>query len=44
VRKAISFLLGVAGPTDRIKSSDWWAYFGSFGDDIFDDEDSQDVP
>lgn len=35
MRKAISFLLGGAGPTNRITLSEWWAYFGSFGDDIF---------
>jgi hypothetical protein len=38
VRKAISLLFGRAGSTDRLTVSDWWAYFGSFGDDIFCDE------
>ena len=40
MRKAISLLLRFKGVTERTESPDWWAYFGSFGDDIFGDEDT----
>lgn len=26
-------------PRRRVRPRDWWAYFGSFGDDAFEDED-----
>ena len=42
VRTALSLLLGGTRKADRITLSDWWAYFGSFGDDIFSDEASAD--
>ena len=37
MRQAISLLFRFIG-FDRITVPDWWAYFGSFGDDIFGDE------
>ena len=38
MRKAKSLLLRFKGVTGRTESPDWWAYFGSFGDDIFDED------
>ena len=38
MRKAISQLLRFRGVRERTESRDWWAYFGSFGDDTFGDE------
>ena len=37
MRKATSFLLRFIAP-ERPQGPDWWSYFGSFGDDIFDDD------
>ena len=41
MRKARTFLLRLIGGSERAESPDWWAYFGSFGDDIFDAEDNE---
>jgi hypothetical protein len=43
LRKATSFLLRFIGVPERTESLGWWASFGSFGDDIFGDEDTADV-
>lgn len=40
MRKATSFLLRFIGIPERTASPDWWTYFGSFGNDIFGDEDT----
>ena len=42
LRKATSSLLRFIGFTKRMESPDWWTYFGSFGNDIFGDEDTDD--
>jgi hypothetical protein len=42
LRKATSLLLDVIVGSDRTASPDWWTYFGSFGDDAFDDENADD--
>ena len=43
MRKAISLVLRFRGVSEFTESPDWWAYFGSFGDDIFGDEDTDDA-
>lgn len=43
MRKATSILLRFVGVPERTESLDWWTYFGSFGNDIFGDEDTADV-
>jgi hypothetical protein len=43
LRKATSFLLRFIGVPERTESRDWWTYFGSFGDDVFGDEDTADA-
>lgn len=43
VRKATSFLLRSIGESEPPEAPDWWAYLGSFGNDIFDDEESDDA-
>jgi len=41
LRKATSILLRLIGLPERAESPGWWEYFGSFGDDIFGDEDTE---
>ena len=41
MRKATSSLFRFITGRERIAASDWWAYFGSFGDDIFGDADPE---
>ena len=36
-------LLRFIGVGERMESPDWWTYFGSFGDDIIDDEGGDDT-
>lgn len=43
MRQAASFLLRLIGVPERSSSLDFWTYFGSFGDDIFGDEDVADA-
>ncbi len=43
LRKVTSLLLRFIGVPERLESPDWWTYFGSFGDDIFGDEDTDDA-
>ena len=43
MRKAISRLVRFRGVRELTESPDWWAYFGSFGDDIFGDEDTDEA-
>ena len=38
MRKATSILLRFLGVPERTDSPDWWTYFGSFGNDIFDND------
>lgn len=38
MRKARSLVLRFLGVAERTESLDWWTYFGSFGNDIFDDD------
>lgn len=42
MKKATSLLLRFIGVSDRTASPDWWTYFGSFGDDIFCDDETDD--
>jgi hypothetical protein len=37
VRKTTSSLFRFITGRERVTAPDWWAYFGSFGDDIFGD-------
>ena len=39
--KATSFLFRFIGVPERTESPDWWTYFGSFGNDIFGEEDTR---
>ena len=39
MRKTISLPLRFRGVREHTESPDWWAYFGSFGDDIVGEED-----
>ena len=41
MHKATSSLLRFIWHPERTESPDWWTYFGSFGNDIFGDEDTQ---
>lgn len=43
MRKAASFLLRFIRIPERAESPDFWTYFGSFGNDIFGDEDVADA-
>ena len=43
LRKATSFLLRFVGVPERTEFPDWWTYFGSFGNDMFSDEDTADA-
>ena len=43
MRKATSLLLRFIGVPERREHPEWWTYFGSFGDDIFGDDDTDDA-
>ena len=43
MRTAISLVLRFRRVSERAESPDWWAYFGSFGDDDFGDEGTDDA-
>ena len=43
MRQAKLFLLRFIGVPERTVTPDWWTYFGSFGNDIFGDEEVADA-